>query len=166
MTTTDLDAVADAFVSMAHRIVWATVATTDPQGRPRTRVLHPIWERTDDGGIVGWIATGPTALKRTHLAAHPHASVTYWSPEHDTCTAECTATWQFDDETRIRVWEWFKATPLPLGYDPVIIPAWADGPTSPAFAVLRLDPWRLRVLPGSLMATGSGALLVWQGPRS
>jgi Pyridoxamine 5'-phosphate oxidase len=161
-TTGDIDKVGPAFIDMAHRIVWATVATTDADGRPRSRVLHPIWERTDDGALVGWIATSPTPLKRAHLAAHPSASVTYWAPDHDTCTAECDAAWCFDDETRVRVWEWFKATPLPLGYDPAIIPAWAEGPRSAAFAVLRLDPWRLRVLPGSLMGGGPGELLVWR----
>ena len=36
--------VAPAFVEMAHRIVWCTVATTGADGRPHTRVLHPIWE--------------------------------------------------------------------------------------------------------------------------
>jgi Pyridoxamine 5'-phosphate oxidase len=161
-TTGDIDKVGPAFIAMAHRIVWATVATADAGGRPRSRVLHPIWERTDDGSLVGWIATSPTPLKRAHLAAHPNASVTYWAPDHDTCTAECDATWYLDDETRVRVWEWLKATPLPLGYDPAIIPAWADGPRSSAFAVLRLDPWRLRVLPGSLMGGGTGELLVWR----
>jgi hypothetical protein len=37
----DLSSVAPAFVEMAHRIVWATVATVDSQGRPRSRILHP-----------------------------------------------------------------------------------------------------------------------------
>ena len=40
----DLACVAPAFVELAHRIVWGTVATVDPEGRPRTRILHPIWE--------------------------------------------------------------------------------------------------------------------------
>ena len=39
-----LEVTAPAFVEMAHRIVWATVATVDERGRPRSRVLHPIWE--------------------------------------------------------------------------------------------------------------------------
>ena len=42
--TTPLSGTAPAFVEIAHRIVWATAATVDPQGRPWTRVLHPIWE--------------------------------------------------------------------------------------------------------------------------
>ena len=35
--------VAPAFVEMAHRIVWSTAATVDNEGRPRSRILHPIW---------------------------------------------------------------------------------------------------------------------------
>lgn len=35
---------APAFVEMAHRIVWGSVATVDRHGRPRSRVLHPIWQ--------------------------------------------------------------------------------------------------------------------------
>ena len=41
------------------------------------------------------------------------------------------------------------ASAEPLGYDPggIGVPGW-DGPSSPAFSVLRLDPWRVRVLTG------------------
>jgi hypothetical protein len=46
----------DAFATIAHRIVWCTVATVDRRGRPRSRILHPYWERADDG-LVGWITT-------------------------------------------------------------------------------------------------------------
>ena len=48
-----------AFVEMAHRIVWCTVATVDPNGRPRTRILHPVWVQEGDH-LLGWIATGRT----------------------------------------------------------------------------------------------------------
>ena len=155
---------AAAFVEMAHRIVWASVATVDAAGRPRSRVLHPYWQ-LDGPTLTGWIATGPTPLKRAHLRRHPHVSVTYWHPDHDTCTAECGAELLYDDEVRQRTWDLFAQAPAPVGYDPAIIPAWADGPLSDAFAVMRLVPWRLRVQPGSLMAGGSGELLVWSdGP--
>ena len=145
---------------MAHRIVWATVATVDRQGRPRSRILHPFWI-WDGEELVGWIATGPTPLKRAHLERAPFVSVNYWSPAHDTCTAECRAMWAFDDETRRWVWQLFEEGPEPVGYDPSIVPAWKDGPTSPAFAALRLDPWRLRVLPGTAMLGGGGEVLTW-----
>ena len=100
-TPMDLAAVAPAFVEMAHRIVWCSAATVDARGRPRSRILHPLW-RWEDGALTGWIATGPTPLKRAHLAAHPYVSLTYWAPDHDTCTAECGAELVYDDATRTR----------------------------------------------------------------
>jgi Pyridoxamine 5'-phosphate oxidase len=150
---------APAFVEMAHRIVWCTVATVDGRGRPRSRILHPIWQ-WDGADLVGWIATGPTPLKRAHLEASPNVSCSYWEPSHDTCVAECRATWAFDDETRTMVWNLFAEGPPPVGYDPAIVPAW-DGPTSPAFAALRLEPWRLRVFPGTMLLQQEGDVLTW-----
>ncbi|MCB8968188.1 MAG: pyridoxamine 5'-phosphate oxidase family protein, partial [Ardenticatenaceae bacterium] len=40
----ELTEIAPAFVEMAHRIVWCNAATVDSKGRPRSRVLHPIWQ--------------------------------------------------------------------------------------------------------------------------
>ena len=157
---TDLVTTAPAFVEMAHRTVWASVATVDSKGRPRTRILHPIWE-WDGSSLVGWVGTGPTRIKRSHLERTPFVSVNYWSPNHDTCTAECRASWYFDDETCQRIWDLYLAAPPPLGYDPAMIPVWADGPTSPAFAALRLDPWRLRVFPGTVLLGTGGEVSEW-----
>lgn len=160
----DLTATAPAFIEMAHRIVWAGVATVDSHGRPRTRILHPIWQ-WDGQRLTGWIATSPTPAKRAHLAAHPYASVNYWSPTHDTCVAECRAALLVDDATRVMVWELFKSGPQPVGYDPAIVPAW-PGPTAEAFAVLRLEPWRLRVFPGSVLLGQGGEVLKWREGQS
>ena len=151
---------APAFVEMAHRIVWCSAGTVDGAGRPRSRVLHPIWE-WDGHTLTGWIATGPTPTKRAHLAKSPFISCNYWSTSHDTCVAECDASWAFDDPTRERVWNLFKNAPAPVGYDPAIIPDWSGGPTSPAFAALKLRPWRLRVFPGSALLGQGGAVLTW-----
>lgn len=152
--------VAPAFVEMAHRIVWCTASTIDGQGRPRSRILHPIWE-WDGERLSGWIATGPTPIKRADLARSPYVSLNYWAPDHDTCTADCRTQWFFDDETRTSVWNRFKDAPAPVGYDPALIPGW-DAPTSDAFAALRLEPWRLRVFPGSVLLGQGGALLTWR----
>lgn len=159
----DFETVAKSFLEMAHRIVWCTAASVDAAGRPRSRVLHPLWE-WKDGQLIGWIATGPTATKREHLEASPHFSLNYWQADHDTCVAECRATWCFDDETRTQIWDAFKSAPAPVGYDPAIIPGW-DGPTSEAFAGIRLEPWRLRVMPGSVMLAQQGEVLVWQASK-
>lgn len=155
--TASLADTAPAFVDIAHRVVWATVATVDADGRPWTRVMHPIWE-WDGQQLTGWVATGPTPTKQAHLAAHPYVSVNYWHPSHDTASAECHAQLLTDDATRAWLWERFVSTPEPLGYDPSIIPAW-DGPLSPAFAALRLDPWRVRAQPGAVMLEGRADLL-------
>lgn len=156
----ELADVAPAFVEMAHRIVWASVATVDKKNRARSRVLHPLWD-FDGSTVGGWIATGPTPTKVAHLAHSPYVSITYWAANHDTCTAECRATWSFDDETRQMVWDAFKNAPAPVGYDPAIIPPWKDGPLVPAFAALRVEPWRLRVMPGSVLLAGQGEVLTW-----
>ena len=157
----ELAKVAPAFVSMAHEIVWATVATVDPNNRPRTRIVHPIWE-WDGSTLTGWVATGPTPRKRADLDHMPFVSVNYWAPSHDTCRADCATEWFFDDETRTRVWNAFKNAPPPVGYDPAMIPPWSGGPTSDAFAALRLDPVRLRVYPGTLLLGTGGELLTWR----
>lgn len=156
--TASLTETAPAFVEIAHRIVWATAATVDAQGRPWTRVLHPIWE-WDGERLIGWIATSPTPTKRAHLAAHPYVSLTYWNPSHDTVSAYCRASLHADDTTCTAVWERFTAGPEPVGYDPAIIPAWKGGPLSPGFAALRLDPWRVRVQPAAVLLEGKGDLV-------
>lgn len=156
----ELKEIAPAFVEMAHKIVWASAATVDGKGRPRSRVLHPIWQ-WDGENLVGWIATGPTPMKRAHLEASPYISLNYWSPSQDTCVAECKTTWAFDDETRTMVWNLFLNAPAPVGYDPKIIPQWTS-PTCEAFAALRLEPWRLRVFPGSVLLGQGGKVLDWR----
>lgn len=159
---TSLQDIAPAFVEMAHAIVWCSAATVDAKGRPRSRVLHPIWQ-WDGARLTGWVATGPTPVKRAHLAASPHLSCNYWSPNQDTCVAECHAEWAFDDDTRSMVWNLFRDGPAPVGYDPAMIPGW-DSATSPNFAALKLRPWRLRVMPGAVLMKGEGAAVVWRSP--
>jgi len=154
--------VAPRFVEMAHRIVWASVATIDRRDRPRSRVLHPIWE-WDGASLVGWVGTVPTPLKRAHLEKSPHVSVNYWAPSQDTCAAECRAELVHDVETRERVWSLLEHGPEPVGYDPATIPGW-NAPTDDAFAALRLEPWRLRVFPGDVLMgrADPSSVLVWR----
>ena len=154
-----LSEIGPAFLKMAHEIVWCSVATVDRKSRPRSRVLHPVW-KWDGDKLVGWVGTGPTPLKRAHLANSPHVSVNYWAPSQDNCTAECRAELLYDAETREMVWDLLKNAPAPVGYDPTIIPGWEDA-SSEGFAALRLDPWRLRVFPGSVLLGQGGEVLTW-----
>ena len=154
-----LETIAPAFVEMAHRIVWTAVATTDHLGQPRTRVLHPLWE-WNGSTLTGWIATSPLSPKAAHLAATPAVSMTYWAPNQDTCTADCDTRWDDSSELRVEGWNRFKNGPAPVGYDPSLIPSWT-APDNPSFGVLRLSPRRLRIMPGSLMTSGTGELMTW-----
>jgi hypothetical protein len=156
----ELSKVAPAFIEMAHRIVWATAATVDAKGRPRSRILHPVWE-WDGNRLVGWIGTSPTPTKRAHLKASPFISLNYWSPAHDTCVAECRAEWIFDDEGRTTVWNKLLNAPPPVGYNPTVVATWTH-PTCEAFAGLKLDPWRLRVFPASILRREGGEILTWR----
>jgi hypothetical protein len=152
--------VEDAFVDIAHRIVWCTAATVDRRGRPRSRILHPYWERTEDG-LAGWIMTRPTPLKLAHLAHSPCMSCSYWDATQDAAVAECEAEWMQDLGMRTHAWELFRAAPEPLGHDPYSI--WPDGPADPEAGVLRLRPWRLRVATMETLL-GFAQTLRWTAP--
>ena len=136
------------FHKRVARIVWCSVATVDRQGRPRTRILHPIWE-----GATGWIATGRHSLKEKHLAASPYMSLSYWDQEHEQIYVDCAAEWQDDPSEKQRIWELYKDTPPPLAYDPQII--WQAGPSDPGYGLLRLRPWRIELFALKDMITGT-----------
>jgi hypothetical protein len=155
-----LTEIAPAFVEMAHNIVWCSAATVDKQQRPWSRILHPIWQ-WDGESLTGWIATGPTPIKRAHLEHSAYISLNYWSPDQNTCVAECETTWLLDDADRRMVWDLFLNTPPPVGYDPAMIPVW-EKPTDESFAALKLNPWRLRVYPGTVLLGQGGEVLTWQ----
>jgi hypothetical protein len=160
-----LSKLASPFVEVAHRIVWATLATVDRAGRPRSRLVRPLWE-WDGERLVGWVGSAVTPMKRAHLEATPFVSINYWDPAHDVATAECRAELLLDDASCTELWETFKALDPPLGYDGATIPMWRDGPTSPAFGALRLDPWRLRVFPATFGRSNGaeGQILTWRAP--
>ena len=158
-----LPEVAPAFVEMAHRIVWCTAATVDAHGRPRSRILHPLWQ-WDGKELVGWIGTSPTPTKRAHLSASPYMSLNYWTPSQDTCVADCRTAWIVDDEGRTAVWNRFLNAPPPVGYDSRMVPAWTS-PTCDAYAALRLEPWRIRVFPGTVLMGKGGQVLKWREPE-
>ncbi|MEM1436868.1 MAG: pyridoxamine 5'-phosphate oxidase family protein, partial [Pseudomonadota bacterium] len=157
---TPLAEIAPKFIAMAHEIVWCTVATVDAKGRPRSRVLHPIWEIID-GELVGWIATARTPIKDAHLTASAYLSCNYWTPNQDTCVAECAAEWVEDAASKHRIWDYYVNGPAPVAYDPAMIPGW-DNADSPSFNPLRLTPWRLRVMPGESLMNGTYAAETWQ----
>jgi general stress protein 26 len=143
----------EKFNAITTRIVWCTVTTVDRQGRPRSRILHPVWE-----GTTGWIATGRQSHKAKHLAGNPFVSLTYWDPQHEQTIIDYKADWQDDQSSKDHLWDLLKTTPEPIGYDPKLFWPSAD---DASFGMLKLTPWRLEVW--SLQAMSSGeAAQVWR----
>lgn len=142
------------FMQRISRIVWCTVTTVDTKGRPRARILHPVWE-----GPIGWIATGRDSFKAKHIDANPHVSLCYWDPQHQQVYAECEASWMDDPDEKTRVWELFGSTPAPLGYD---LKLFWESPEDPAYGLLKLTPWRVEVSALADMMKGEPPL-VWRG---
>ncbi|MEX0750282.1 MAG: pyridoxamine 5'-phosphate oxidase family protein [Dehalococcoidia bacterium] len=157
METASFDEIADEFNARVARIVWCTVATVDLKGRPRTRILHPIWE-----GSTGWIGTSRNSHKAKHLAKNAHVSLSYWDQQHQQIYADCKAEWVDDPSAKQRIWDLYKSTPPPLGYDPAIIPPWSGGPNGGEFGVLKLTPWRIEL--SALLPPGQ-ASIVWRAKK-
>jgi general stress protein 26 len=148
------DEIAAEFHLRVSRIVWCTLATVGADGMPWTRVLHPIWEAS-----TGWIATTRHGLKARHLAREPRVSLTYWDAAQDVVTVQATAAWADDAPARTRVWELYRTTPPPLGYDPGDF--WPAGPDDPAFGLLRLTPTRIDI---TGLASSPKPKLTWRAP--
>ena len=154
MDVKSFEEIQDEFMARVSRIVWCTVATVDTAGRPRTRILHPLWE-----GTTGWITTGRHSHKEKHLAKNPYMSLSYWDTKHEMVYVEARAEWADDPAEKARVWDAFKNAPPPVGYDPAMI--WSEGPTQDDFGVLKLTPWRIELYAMMDMMQGKGTR-VWR----
>jgi uncharacterized pyridoxamine 5'-phosphate oxidase family protein len=123
------------FTQRVNKMVWCNVATIDSQQRPRSRILHPIWE-----GMTGWILTHRTSYKSKHLVQNPYVSLAYVSEVMRPVYVDCRTEWVEDMVQKTRVWNLVKALPLPLGFDPA-----QDfiSPDHENFGLLKLTPWRI-----------------------
>ncbi len=129
--------IADEFLERVNRIVWCNVATIDPKGRPRSRILHPLWQ-----GEVGWITTRRGSPKERHLQEHPFVSLAYIADVVKPVYVDCKAEWIEDLAVKQYIWHLLQATPPPLGFDPTPI---YDSADHPQFGLLKLTPWRVEV---------------------
>lgn len=156
-TTTSFGETLRTAVDIAHTTVWGVMTTVDAKGRPRNRVVHPVWQH-DGGSLVGWLTTRRTPLKTAHLANNPHVSLAYVSATTDFACFDCTAEWVEDPAGKQACWDAFGSAPEPVRYDPANI--WPDGPASETFAVLRFTPYRVQAARAADMAKGTPPGLV------
>ncbi len=152
MRVSAFNEIAEAFITIVHSEVWCNIATTDTQNRPRSRVLHPIWENHAEG-TVGWVTTGRNTVKATHLAHNPNVSVCYMKDPLKPVYIDCLAEWVDVPEEKQRILDLFLTVPPPLGYDPRKFLWFADNAES---GLLKLTPWRIE------LADLFGETQVWQ----
>ncbi len=157
MNITHFSEIESEFIERVHTMVWCNVATVDSQGLPRSRILHPIWE-----GSTGWIGTHRHSHKSQHLARNPYVSLAYIANVMAPVYIDATAEWVDDMAQKERIWNLFKATPEPLGYDPAVSFGSVDHAN---FGLLKLTPWRIDVVtfPSPSMDEGTK---VWRRDRS
>jgi general stress protein 26 len=134
ITFTDMQ---DEFMRRVSAAVYCIMATVDRQNRPRTRILHPIWE-----GSTGWAISWPQSHKAKHLARNPHVSLAYLHDKEKPVYVECVAAWVDDRTDQQRIWDLHRATPPPLGFDPTPHYGTLD---HPYFGLLRFTPWRIEL---------------------
>jgi general stress protein 26 len=130
--------IADEFERRWRRTVWATMTTASRSGRLQSRLVHPLWE-----SATGWVLTGTDSLKARHLRTNPYTSLTYWDQVNEQVHAECRAEFETRPEEKRRVWDLFKGTPFPVGYDPALF--FQEGPEAASVGVVRLVPWRIEL---------------------
>jgi general stress protein 26 len=159
MASMDFEPLRVDFLRITTEILYCTVTTVDPKGRPRSRVMHPIFQVVD-GRPLGWAVTDRTPLKDRHITANPYVACCYWSPTQNTVAIDCTAEWVDDEDVLRQVWDIFAA-PEP--------PGWGDlsgygeaGIHDPRFHVLRLQPYRVQILRAEQFAVGDFTPRTWR----
>jgi general stress protein 26 len=148
-------------MEIAHSTIWCAMTTVDAHGRPRSRIVHPVW-KMDGGRVTGWLTTRPTPLKSRHLANNPHVSLAYIAANTDFAYFDCTASWVDDPADKRKCWQAFLEAPEPVRYDPASI--WPDGPTSENFAALRFTPYRIQWARAERIGRGEKPSLVRLAP--
>ncbi len=125
------------FMDRVAKAVYCNMATIDRRSRPRSRIVHPIWD-----GPVGWVISWPESHKAKHLEHNLHVSLAYIQDSKRPVYIDCTVRWVADPAEKHRIWALFKTTPPPLGFDPE---PFFEGIEDPYFGLLQLSPWRIEL---------------------
>jgi general stress protein 26 len=144
---TDFSEIADEFHARVARMVWCNVATVDEECRPRSRIMHPIWN-----GATGYIGTWGTSvrsghqnpsIKLAHLRQNPHASLAYVSEPFTPVYIDCRVDILEDAAEKAQFGELARSLPEPYGYNPDDL---FGGPDNPHFVVLQLTAVRIALV--------------------
>src|SRR6187431_730088 len=70
MEVARFDDIQAEFTDRVSQVVYGILTTVDRQNRPRSRVMHPIWEQH-----IGWVISWPASHKAKHLEHNPAVSL-------------------------------------------------------------------------------------------
>jgi general stress protein 26 len=150
MDLSDFAEMQTEFMARVSSAIYCSMATVDHKQRPRSRIVHPLWD-----GPVGWIISWPATAKFRHLAQNPNVSLAYIHDAKKPVYVDGSAAWIEDRAEKTRIWELIKTTPPPLGYDPEPHFGTID---HPHFGLLKLIPWRIELY------TLGGESIIWRQP--
>lgn len=136
------------FMNRVSQAVYCSMATVDRKGRPRSRILHPVWD-----GPIGWAISWPASHKSKHLEVNPYVSLGYVHDRDKPVYVDCQAEWVHEESEKLRIWELCKSLPPPLGFDPE--PHYGTIHHH-YYGLLKFTPWRIEL--GSL----TGEAIVWR----
>src|SRR5580765_5858298 len=91
------------FMARVSRAVYCAMATIDQHNRPRSRIMHPIWD-----GPIGWIISWPQSPKAGHLARNPSVSLAYIADRDAPVYVDGIAEWIDAVEEKGRIWELYR----------------------------------------------------------
>lgn len=140
------------FMTRVSQAVYCIMTTVDRQNRPRSRVMHPIWD-----GPIGWVISRPDSYKASHLAFNPAISLAYIPTKEKPVYVDGFAEWVGAVEEKQRIWDLHCSTPPPLGFDPQ--PHFGSI-HHPYYGLLRITPRRIE------LADLFGESMVWRVQRT
>ena len=144
------------FMARVSRAVYCAMATVDRQDRPRSRIMHPIWDGPTNramNGPIGWAISWPESHKAKHLARNPAVSLAYIADRDKPVYVDGVAEWIDTAGEKQRIWNLYKATPPPLGFDPQPYYGSID---HMYFGLLKITPRRIEL--GNL----NGEPVIWR----
>jgi len=137
MEVTSFAEIEEEFIGRVQTAVYCNMATIDRQGRPRSRMIHPIWD-----GPIGWVISWPESHKAKHLKANPFVSLAYIQDKNRPLYIDAAAEWLDDVQEQQRIWDLHKTTPPPVGFD--LEPHYGTI-YHHYFGVLKFTPWRIEL---------------------
>ncbi len=143
--------ISSEFLTRVSQAVYCSMATVDHLNRPRSRIMHPVWD-----GPIGWVISWPASHKARQLARNPHISLAYIHATEKPVYVDCTAEWVDEPLEKQRIWELHRSLPGLLGFDPLPHYGSID---NPYYGLLKFIPWRIE------LANLGGEPLVWRNPR-